>query len=325
MNGKIWWGTSETIDDKSSLTPRLDMCFKDATVFANAQPFTLRVRGVMVQSEYDRNYLRPLKTNDLMVVTSSQFGAEPPVQRIHFMRDNVRLGWQGDFFNDTILALEAYNDEKRRLTLRLQVYDLDRMNADFVAAIAEMTKSVAIAFPTLANYAAAVSFSAEKLKELVNTLDNHDRIIDERITFQVAKEKTGHNLLQPGYFVCFAKPVEGDFQLDCNLQVQTESGAAYEGNYCVLGMERQFNAGREWEIDQKVAKLISELDGRGQSGKAAIEFLRETMDGYDRFKRMERVRVLTERKARLTKAERDFVEKVKSDPSLKPYLLNGIE
>ena len=91
---------------------------------------------------------RPKDKVDLMIVTTTQFGAEPPVQRLHFMQDNVEPGWQGDFFDDVVVAVNGLNTEDRkRLTLHIQVYDMDRFDASLITAVAGASQSVAVAFP----------------------------------------------------------------------------------------------------------------------------------------------------------------------------------
>jgi hypothetical protein len=259
--------------------------------------------------------------NDIMIVTTSQFGGEPPVQRLHFMKDNVPLGWQGDFFNGVVLGLKAFNAEKRRLTLRIQVYDLDRFETDLIEGVSRASQSVAVAFPRLAPYAAAVSFGVPALVKLVDNLDDHDPIIDERITLELSKPEEGRNLLQPGYLVCFRTPVEGDLSLRHDLRVVKNDGKEEfnDCSYAVLGIERQFQAARDWEIDQKVAKLVAELNGKGQSGKAALDFLRETLDAYDKFQHLERARSLRQ-KQKLTESEKTLLQELEKDEALNPYL-----
>jgi len=318
MSASKWWGASEKIGELTKLSSRLDRLFPKTKMMANAEPFTVRVRGVMVLESKD---WWPKKSNDIMIVTTSQFAGEPPVQRLHFMQDNAPLGWQGSFFNSVVLALKAFNAEKRRLTLRIQVYDLDRFGSGLVESVAKASQSVAVAFPHLAPYSAAVSFGVPALLKLIDNLDNHDRIIDERITLELSKPEAGRNLLQPGYLVCFGMPIEGDLFLSHKLRVIRNDGSNEfnECSYAVLGIERQFQASRDWEIDQKVAKLVAELNGKGQSGKAALDFLRETLDAYDRFQRLEEARALR-KKTKLTRPEETLLQELEKDEALKPYL-----
>lgn len=68
-----------------------------------------------------------------------------------------------------------------------------------------------------------------------------------------------------------------------------------------------------------MAKLIAELNGKGQSGKAAIDFLRDTLDAYDNFKRLKRARAL-QGKSDLTGAEKELLKAYRDDENLAPYL-----
>jgi hypothetical protein len=345
MSTTRWLGAAPAIDGKTPLTHRLDRVFGSAQdgqagdalpgscCFADAQALTVRVRGVSVVGSYE---WRPNDKPDLMVVTVHNFGSEPLATRLHFMQDNVDLGWHGDFFEDTVVAMRDYKiDDKRRLTLRIQIYDMDRFDAELVTDVTKVASSVAVTFPALAPYAAAVGFGAPALTKLIENIEQHDRIIDDRIILEVSAPSTGHNLLQPGYFVCFATPVEEERNLflTSNLRVvqaneNSPAGSApfTECSYAVIEVQQEFNAGREWELDQKINKLISELNGKGQSGRAALDFLRETMDLYDRYKRLERARALSARQEKepdtLTDAEHKLLEELQRDANLAPYLPN---
>jgi len=320
-----WWGAPAQVGESVALSRRLDQLFPDTLAFENAQPLTISVRGVMIREDYE---WFPGDKNDLMVVTTTQFGSEPPVQRLHFMQHNVDLGWQGDFFNDVVLAIRDFNTESKQLTLRIQVYDMDGIPKELIQAVNNVSQSVAVAFPQLAPYAAAVSFGVPTLLNIVDNLDNHDKIIDERITLEIDKPERGHQLLQPGYFVCFKVPVEEGLFLSSNLHVlQADKKTLFERcSYAVIEVEQDFHAQREWEIDQKVAKLIAELNGKGQSGKAALEFLRETFDAYDKFRKLERAKELKNRKLRtdkpLSEAEEKLLNDLTNDKTLAPFLGN---
>jgi len=62
MSMARWWGAPQTLED-TALTPDLGQCFEETRMFENAQPMTVRVRGVMVLEDYE--YL-PKDRNDLV-------------------------------------------------------------------------------------------------------------------------------------------------------------------------------------------------------------------------------------------------------------------
>lgn len=53
-----------------------------------------------------------------------------------------------------------------------------------------------------------------------------------------------------------------------------------DASYAVYSIRKVDYQEPFWEIDQKIAKLLSELDGKGNSSRAPIDFLRDTMEGY---------------------------------------------
>lgn len=316
-----WWVASSKIPATVQLSRRLDQLLPTTKTFENAQSLSIRIRGAMLAEAYDR---WGGKKNDVMIVSTFQFGSEPPVQRLHFLQDNVKLGWQGDFFNDVILALRDFNVTNNVLKLRIQVYDMDGVDETLIQAIGNVSQSVAVAFPYLGPYAAAVSFGVPALLKLVDNIDQHDRIIDERLTLEISEPEKGHQLLQPGYFVCFKEPVEEGLYLRSDMRVlQPDQKSPFKKlSYTVLEVDRAFHAHRDWEIDQKAAKLIAELNGKGQSGKAALEFLRETLDTYDKYRRLERAYELQAKakEGALSEAEVQLLQEIKGDEKLAPFL-----
>jgi len=108
--------------------------------------------------------------------------------------------------------------------------------------------------------------------------------------------------------------------LNNNLTVLNPDQTVFEGaSYAVLEVEREYHGQPLLEIDQKAAKLIAELNGKGQSGKAALDFLRDTIDYYSKFKKLERIREL-KGKEKLTDPERKLLQELAGDTELAPFL-----
>ncbi|OQY35730.1 MAG: hypothetical protein B6I38_01360 [Anaerolineaceae bacterium 4572_5.1] len=317
MNNK-WWGSPRNLGASAPLQ-QLSQLFTEEPVLQKAEPLTVRIRGVMIKEDQDAAFFGD---NDVIITTTFQFGSEPPVQRLHFMENEVPLGWVGDFFNDVILSTRDFKD--KTLTLRVQVYDLDRVPSDLVEGVRAAASSSVVAFPHLATYAGAVAFTVPALLKLVDHLDNHDCILDERFKLEVAEPQTGHKLLQPGYYVGFKNPVSSGYALSQDLKVVTEQGEEFgDLSYAVLEVSRDYYAHHDWDIDQKVAKLVSELNGKGQSGKAALEFLRETLGGYAKMKKLQRTLALSNQEDR-TEAEQELLDELLSDAELTPFLPNVV-
>lgn len=307
----MWVGTSP---DTGRLQP-LSETFSERDIITNAQPMTVRLRGVMVSEDYDWAFAAG---NDLMIVTKFQIGDEPPVDRLHYMEKDTELGWHDDFFNDIIFSTQDFTGE--RLTLRLQVYDVDSINQNLIQSIRQLTEQSAGLFPQLAPYAGIVDFAVGPFVELVNNIDDHDPILDDRLTLEVAEPETGHKLLQPGYFVHAKNPINTDYKLGNDLRIK-DSGRNEdeESSYAVLELMRKNLANRQYEINQKAAKLIAELKGKGQSGRPAISFLQDTLQAYSKFQKLQRAYELQSRET-LTDDEKRLLENLKSNEDLRPYL-----
>ncbi|MCB0023365.1 MAG: hypothetical protein M9936_09370 [Caldilinea sp.] len=315
-----WWGAPRHIGSLTQLSPRLDELFTPGVpIFESSQKMTASLRGVMVRHPaLDKN-----GKNDLIVVTTNQFGDSAPTPRLHFMKDSVPIGWQGAFFDDTIVAVNDLRPGWRKLTVRVQVYDLDRIPVDLFTAVGTLAATgVGVAQPQLFAFAGAASAVVGPLVKLINNLNQHDEIIDQRVALELSEQGHGDMLLQPGYYVCFAQPVEESKPLSINHQLRVlEQGVEFTAcGYSVLEIEPSFTIDRTHELDQDAARLVAELDGKNVDS-SAIEALRSVVDAADKFRRLERAwQLASKNPAELTVSDQELLANLKLDPELAPFL-----
>jgi hypothetical protein len=87
---------------------------------------------------------------------------------------------------------------------------------------------------------------------------------------------TGAQVIQTGHLVCFSEPQEEELKIDFNLQIINRdgktsfSGCSYAG-YSVRDVKDEVP---NWEVNQKSATLLSQLNGKGNSDKAFIDLLK---------------------------------------------------
>jgi hypothetical protein len=291
--------------------------------FYDADPITITLRGAFIKENMDA-WPPFCGKNDLMIMSTFQFGKEPAVQKLHMMENDVECGWQGDFFNRIILAIRDFKDINESLALRVQIYDLDKIDTSVIDGVQSLAGSVAVAFPALAPYAAGATFVNVAAK-LADSIDNHDKIIDEKIVLESADQHIGHTLLQQGYYICFRNPISLSEvkYLNENMRVLDADKKEFVGfSYAVVEVHKDFRESLDLEIDQKVAKLASELGGKGQSGKAALDFLRDTLNTYTDFKDLQRERELgaKEKDKTITESEKKLLADLRSKERIKPYL-----
>ena len=317
----MWRGTSHSSDERQSLQP-LDETFSEAKTFHEADQLRVRLSGVMVQERRDRFKPPGRWHNDLIVKTRYRFKNEPPVDRLHYIEKEQRLGWRGDFFDDVIVSLPDLQND--RLHLRVQVYDVDGVNTDLVDTIQKFSESSAVLFPQLATYANIARLGSKPLVDLVNNIDQHDEILDDELWLEITQPQTRHKLLQPGYFVCFRdESVSGDLTLDDDLRVLQDGDAYTDGSYAVLELDKNHELQPKREIDQRVAKIVAELAGKGRSSESALHFLRETLEAYSKYEKLERLRELDGEphpSARCNARAEELRDELKADPVLGPAL-----
>ena len=324
---------SENKSDMSTIVEEPE----DATRFYDGDSITVKLRGAMIRENKDALFFGD---NDLMILSTYQFGKEPAVQKMHFMQDDVPLGWQGEFFNDIILALQDFKDTNKRLALRVQVYDLDvtlrnmgeslKSLIDGSDSIKGLAEGAIAAFPGLTPFAAFTEPLIKTIGNLAEHVEDHDRILDERIIMESASADTGHTLLQQGYYVCFNQPVtmeQAKYLREDMTILDAKKEEFKDFSYAIVELDKKFEEGVDLEIDQKAAKLASELAGKGQSGKAALDFLRDTLSTYKDFKDLQREDELTkkEKAKTISQSEIKLLKKLRDNERIKPYIPDRTE
>lgn len=305
----MWLGTSLQMDGDISLRD-LTSDLSGPSEFERAAPMSIQLCGLNVAERHDKDL--PLAgDNDLIVVTKTQFGSDPPVRRLHALEREVEPGWKNDFLYDVLLSLRDFSD--KRLTLEVMVHDVDGVPPWLIERVDELAPLTEIILPSLAPAAELPNMSGEKLLRLVDTVDDHDPIINQQITLEKDERDDRQPQLHPCYLVCFDDSApEEDYELRENRRVYTVDGSPYDGSYAVFALEREQYEKRDRELSQKAAKLMTELSGKGQSDeKAPVDFLLDTMDIYDKYLKLQRAKELQE-KDDLSKAEQNLLTDLRS-------------
>jgi len=349
LPARLWIAPLKDADTNGSELSCLDKYFserntkddnpKDSSRFYEGDNITVTLRGVWIKDSEDPTIRKDLSefhpfsrgtTNDLFIVSDYQFGTDPKVEKIHFMKNSMPLGYVSDFMNRRILAVKDFKDLDECLTLTLKIYDIDKTDTKFVDMVNELANNTIAAVPVLYQYSVPLKVASgaiDSVIKLADDLDRHDKIIDERIDLEAADGATKHPLLQQGYYVIFQQDVAPDRAKYLKLvgnqpKVLGPDGKEFKGcSYAVVEVEKEFRLSRQEEIDEKVSKLASELSGNGQSGKVAIEFLRDTMKNYNNFKKLQRATELKKKGAEnLTKSEQNQLKDLLADADIKGYL-----
>ena len=325
-----WWYASENFGAAgvSALLPTTSAGSEDRGFHA-AQRCRVIVEGVWVRDDVDGMFKGE---NDIIVSTKFRAGNRPPLDKVHFLESNVpEKRWIPVPFHPEVFATRDFDPAMTDFALEVRVYDEDGLEEDDLAALTSAMSgsatAAAVAFPALAPYAAFASGAGSALARLVDTLDEHDKVVQGRILLGVNKPaSSGYDLFQPGFLVCFARDVDAsNLVLGQNRQVHTKSGHGapqrYEHlSYIVLRITRDGPSSPEMLTNQKMATLMAELElGRKGKSTQALKELAATFEAYAAMKRIERYEELT-RKKELTREERELLDELGRDPGIRPYL-----
>jgi len=319
-----WWFAPEKIEDSVSLLSNATKYIDGSKKIITASDVTVFLKKVYVNKGYDSNvkFWEGKDTNDLLITTSFQVGTHPTVQRVHKYTPNRKIGFAEDFFKSIVCSFQDFTSN--HINIRSQIFDVDSYK-DFESNVSDFTKLIGDSgiFSTVSPYLSLGSTVANSFLDLLDRLDSHDAIIDENLKLEIAEESTGSKILQTGHWVCFSEPQTAGLKLNYDLKVLDDDGADFDGcSYVVYTVRNVFDEEPEWEVTQKLATLLSELNGKGESGKPAISFLRDTMNGYSNFKKLKRIQALEDKKSQstITDEESKRLDTLRNDPSLKPFL-----
>lgn len=325
-NTNEWWFANEDMPTGFSKLRDLTLAGSDDYHFEEAQKFTILVHGLWVREKKDLT-----SGNDLVVVTKHQMGDRPSVDKLHFYQANVAPSkYEGSFFHPVVYATQDYRTTDSKLTLEVGVYDEDGLNGAeataLQAAIQGAATAAAIAFPVFAPYAGLAAGVASATAQLLNNLNQHDRIIRGRIDLDFNKPANrGYKLFQAGFFVCFSQPVDATGLClgstgKIYLQASNDQWVEYKDtSYIVLRVVRDFLQPPDYVIDEKAATLMSELTGKRDATVTSLNFLRDTLNAYNSYRRLQRY-VELKGKMDLNENERALLAELEKDPALRPYL-----
>jgi len=164
---------------------------------------------------------------------------------------------------------------------------------------------------------------AEPLIKLIDSLHNHEPIIDSKLLkLYMTEPDQGSPILQTGHFVYFQDPQENELHITPNLRVVDAQGNEFDGcSYVVYSIKLEESVQPETELDQKVATLLSQINnGNPSTTKSTLDFLKETVKAYVQVKELKRKSELKGKIAEnitLKPNEEDLLKRLKSSENIK--------
>lgn len=321
-----WWYTPERLPEAlTDLILPASNIVNGSKEIKKASAMTVYLHSVFIVTSKDHFGImkkRPADVNDLFIATTHKTGDTAKVQRIHYYKENVPINrLYSNFFDSVIYSTVDFKSDV--FLLNIQVYDIDNRDKhqEVLSAIFENANSIGVIFPALSPLTAMTFSVAKGIVKLVDSLDKHEKIIDDNLRLDIADPGTGANVLQTGNFVYFNQPQQKGLKLDSTKRVVDAKGKPFtKCDYVVISIrDKETQEINEWENNQKAAKLMSQLDGKGSGEKSSVEFLKSTLEGYNNFKKLQRVLELSSKQER-SPQETALLTKLKQDKNLEPFL-----
>lgn len=323
-----WWFASENFTNGFSKLKSPTEAEQDDRFFKDAQKLSITAELTWIKHDLDRLFN---KDNDVIIASKYQIGPRRIVDKVHYLRRNYpERETIGPFFHPTIYATKDFKESSEAIIVQIRVYDEDGLSKKEIdslqGALSTVGTASAIAFPAFAPIAGLATGIGNSLVSLVDTLNDHDRIIDGTIRLDINKpDNQGYDHLQPGFLVCFNGKVDGaNLYLGEDKQLYNGDGdqnSLYDASsYIVLRIRRGFLESPDYEADEHAATLLTEIEN-GKQGKAteALSFVRETFDSYTKFKKLQRVKEL-KGKDSLTSDEQELLDELLADNSIADFL-----
>lgn len=303
----------------------------------HSDDFTINLKRVYVKKSYDKKLLATaydkfknkiekkekdndndlLKgTNDFLITSSHKADFTPIVERVHYMKHNDKQKKFNMFYNDCILSKSNYKNNSLKLTV--QVADLDFVPTDDFDNLEEVINNSGLAFPQLSNFTPIAKQVVDTFMKLIEITRKHNVIMDGSLNLKVNDYGTYDDILQEGIYISVEDNV-GEYDeitVNKNLFLERDGEEFKELNYFVIEIKKGSIDDEQYLIDQKVAKLVSELNGKGNGTKAPIFFLRETLTGYNNFNKISDYQSLSSLKS-LSENQQRRLEKLREDPIVK--------
>lgn len=228
--------------------------------------------------------------NDLLVMSSFQVGAEPSARILHgFFEGQPIKQSVGNFARNLACSFSDFNYDT--LTLGCQVYDVDSYDAakQMAELISDNASQVGGILPVVAPYLNLAGTISLSLVNLIDKADQHDKIIEDGLLLYAEDDSGTLDLLQTGHWVFFSEEQEDGLKINLNLNVLNADDTPFDGcSYVVYSIMKRESPVHEFEIPQRIAQIMSELQGKAEMREMAVDFLKKTVDGYNKYKKLER-------------------------------------
>ncbi len=323
-----WYFVSENFTNGYSELKKTSETSSNDRLFKDAQKLSITAEKAWVKNSFDKLFN---KDNDIIIASKYQIGAKRIVDKIHYLKQNYPEKTPiGPFFHPTVYATKDFKESSESIVIQIRVYDEDGLSKKEIDSIHTTLSSVGtasvIAFPAFAPIAGLATGVGKSLVSLVDSLNNHDKIIDGTIKLEVNKPNNqGYDHLQPGFLICFDKDiVSNDLYMSENKMIYTkdENGTYHQfqnNSYIVLRVRRSFVESPDYEADEHAATLLTEINGKQDKPIEALSFVRDTFDSYTKFKKLKRVKELKEKDA-LTTDEQELLDELLGDNSISDFI-----
>lgn len=322
-----WWFASENFTNGFSELKSPAKADSENRYYRDAQKLSITAEKAWIKDNMDHLFN---KDNDVIIASKYQIGSRRIVDKVHYLKKNYpKKKAIGPLFHPNIYATNDFKESNEAIILQIRVYDEDGLSNKEIETIQSSLSGVgtatSIAFPALAPIAGLATGVGNSLVSLVDTLNNHDRIIDGTIRLDINKpDNQGYDHLQPGFLICFGDDINGkEIYLGEDKQIYSGSNEKrpYEGSsYIIIRVRRAFLESPDYEIDEHSATLLTEIQN-GKNGKSAkaISFVRETIDSYTKFKKLKRVKELKS-KDTLTNDEQELLDELITDNTISDFI-----
>jgi hypothetical protein len=326
-----WYAPLETtqtgfVDAYTPATPERTIVDADA--------LTIALDSIAVPKEHVRQGVWPHLTHllqsgdtNILVLSTTDIGAQPQVQRVHYFGPSQQFEHAFTQFISDVIYLTSDFHPLTGIDITLHVVECNpskEERAALLQAFNGLAASAGAVFPILLQYSSlAGSLGAAANKLLDALIPSEQTRISQIIKLQPVGEPAQIDL-QVGRYVLLDRNIDlSNFSIGPDGRLLRGNQEVPDIPYAVFRVERANRPAPDFVVSQDVATLLTQLtQSQADPFKSSLEFVSDTMQGYKKFKDLQRYKDLAQQKAAgsLTPAEQQVMDRIQSDPTLKPFL-----
>jgi hypothetical protein len=273
------------------------------------EPLAIRLMGAYLCGMSDGIFIDPFKSSYPVLIHSSVIiGGGPGVEQIHYYsrgeKNGTFLPLADVCYNDIVYSTKSWVGEE--VFLELGVYEVDKIEEEWIVAINTIAKVTGAVFLAYATYIWGAAALVKLAIAANNKFNPNDKVITRTVRLEPAQSSPYRKKLMSGRYVVFTEGPTSeainpkDWNLNAKNQLVATSGPQLlrDQPYLVMEVNPKLPAGREeFQASQELAHFLQMIKGdkRGPRPADYTAIVKSAAEGLAMCRNLDTVRSLYEK------------------------------